>query len=161
MSTFTFLTITTSSSKRTSNFSEKELAYFERRRYVELQRLISSISPTFYVHSFEAFKGSSSVSRFTFNFLAHGVNFTNVLRAAFTRADPKSAKKTVKLSSFFALLGSASVKAARRTLVKLNPGILICRERFISHLICGAILLRFPNLPNHRTLSRAGVSHFT
>ena len=51
-----------------------------------------------------------------------GVNFTNILRAAFALVDPKSAKKTVKLSSFFALLGSTSVKAARRTLVKLNPG---------------------------------------
>ena len=36
--------------------------------------------------------------------------------------DPKRAKKTVKLSSFFALLGSGSVKAAHRTLVKLNHG---------------------------------------
>ena len=38
------------------------------------------------------------------------------------RADPKSAKKTVKLSSFIALLGSAGVKAARRMLVKSTPG---------------------------------------
>ena len=52
-----------------------------------------------------------------------GVNFTNVLWAAFALVDPKSAKKTVKLSSFFALLGSAHVKAARRMLVKLTPGI--------------------------------------
>ena len=29
-----------------------------------------------------------------------GVNFTNVLQAAFTNPDPKSAKKTVKLSTF-------------------------------------------------------------
>jgi len=50
-----------------------------------------------------------------------GVNFINVLRAAFTLADPKSAKKTVKSSSFLALSGSASVKAARRALVKLTP----------------------------------------
>ena len=51
------------------------------------------------------------------------VNFTNLLRAPFTCADPKSAKKTVKLSSFIALLGSARVKAARRTLVKLTTGL--------------------------------------
>ena len=38
-----------------------------------------------------------------------GVNFINILQAAFTPADPKSAKKTVKSSSFFALLGSVSV----------------------------------------------------
>ena len=34
---------------------------------------------------------------------------------------PKAQKKTVKSSSFSALLGSASVKAARRMLVKLTP----------------------------------------
>jgi len=38
-------------------------------------------------------------------------------------ADPKSAKKTVKLSVFFALWGSALVKAAQRTLMKLTPGL--------------------------------------
>jgi len=43
-----------------------------------------------------------------------GVNFTNVLRAAFALADPKSAKGTVKLSVFFVLLGSARVKAAQK-----------------------------------------------
>jgi len=50
-----------------------------------------------------------------------GVNFTNVLRAAFTLKDPKSAKKTVKLSSFFALLGSALVKAARKHVDEIDP----------------------------------------
>ena len=53
--------------------------------------------------------------------LSAGVNFTNVLRAAFTRADPKSAKKLLNLTVFFALLGSLRGKAARRTLVKLTP----------------------------------------
>ena len=48
-------------------------------------------------------------------------NFINVLRAAFTLAHPKSAKKTVKSSSFFALLRPTSVKAAHRTLMKLTP----------------------------------------
>ena len=38
------------------------------------------------------------------------------------RPDPKSAKKTVKLSSFIMLLGSSCVKAACRMLVKLTPG---------------------------------------
>ena len=51
-----------------------------------------------------------------------GVNFTNILQAAFTCADPKSAKKTVKLSSFIVLLGSAHVKDAHKMLVKLTPG---------------------------------------
>ena len=53
--------------------------------------------------------------------------FTNILQAAFTHADPKSAKKTNKLCSFFALLGSVamtrkyfSAKAAHKMLVKLT-----------------------------------------
>ena len=49
------------------------------------------------------------------------VNFTNILRAAFTRVDPKSAKKMLNLTVFFALLGSVRVKAACRMLVKLTP----------------------------------------
>jgi hypothetical protein len=49
-----------------------------------------------------------------------GVNFINVLRAAFTRADPKSTKKTVKLSNFCAFLGSARIKAVFRMLMKLT-----------------------------------------
>jgi len=51
-----------------------------------------------------------------------GLNFINVLLTAFTLPDPKSIKKTVKLSIFFTLLGSTSVKAVRRTLMKLSPG---------------------------------------
>ena len=54
--------------------------------------------------------------------LIAGVNFTNVLQAAFTPADPKSGKKLLNLTVFFALSGSAGVKAARRTLMKLTPG---------------------------------------
>ncbi len=48
-----------------------------------------------------------------------GVNFINALWAAFTCADPKSAKNT---DVFFALLGSAPAKAARKMLMKLTPG---------------------------------------
>ena len=51
-----------------------------------------------------------------------GVNFTNVLQAAFMCADPKSALKLLNLTVFFSLLGSSRVKAACRTLVKLTPG---------------------------------------
>jgi hypothetical protein len=54
--------------------------------------------------------------------ICSGVNFTNVLRTAFTRPDPKSAENTVYSFAFFALLGSVSVKAAPKSLVKLNPG---------------------------------------
>jgi len=52
------------------------------------------------------------------------VNFINVLQAAFTHKDFKSTKKTIKLSTFFALLGSARVKAARITMMKLTPDVL-------------------------------------
>ena len=43
---------------------------------------------------------------------------------------PKAQKKTAKSSSFFALSGSASIKAARRTLVKLTPAVVeaLCRS---------------------------------
>ena len=44
------------------------------------------------------------------------------LRAAFTISDPKSAKKLLDLTVFFALLGSALVKAACKMLVKLTLG---------------------------------------
>ncbi len=51
-----------------------------------------------------------------------GLKFINVLCTAFTRADPKSVKKTVKLSIFFTLLGFTSLKAACKMLMKLTPG---------------------------------------
>jgi hypothetical protein len=53
--------------------------------------------------------------------LPPGVNFTNILQAAFMHADPKRPKKMLNLTVFFALLGSAHVKAARKMLVKLTP----------------------------------------
>ena len=51
-----------------------------------------------------------------------GVNFTNVLQAAFTRKDPKSAIKLLYLTVYFALLGSGCIKAARKMLMKLTLG---------------------------------------
>jgi len=52
------------------------------------------------------------------------VNFTNILRAAFTRANPNSAIKLLNLTVLFALLGYACVKAAHKMFVKLTPGYL-------------------------------------
>ncbi len=49
------------------------------------------------------------------------VNFTNILCAAFTRADPKSAKRHSSHQYLFVLLGSWHVKAYHKTLVKLTP----------------------------------------
>jgi len=54
-----------------------------------------------------------------------GVNFANVLRAAFMLVDPKSVRyKIDNLTVFFTPLGSSSKKAACRTLMKLTPGAL-------------------------------------
>ena len=76
-----------------------------------------------------------------------GVNFINVLRA-----DPKSAKRL----SIKQLLGSARVKAARRTLVKLTPEVLFSRV--------AALLLRLKKLkilePNYGDEGRKVGSSF-
>jgi len=52
-----------------------------------------------------------------------GVNFINVLQAAFTCTDPHSVKFQLSLQYLFTLLGSARIKAAGRTLMKLTPGV--------------------------------------
>ncbi len=55
--------------------------------------------------------------------LIHGVNFINILRAAFEQADPERAKKTDNITAvFFTLLESVPVKAALRMLLKLTHG---------------------------------------
>jgi len=55
--------------------------------------------------------------------LTQGVNFTNVLCAAFMLVDPERVKNTVSHQYFFTLLRSASVKAVRRMLMKLSQGV--------------------------------------
>jgi len=94
-----------------------------------------SISPTFYKLFFHkkvfcrAFFylqfgkeiGSKAAHKMLVN-LTTGVNFTNILRAAFTLVGPKSAKRHCQLGCLFAHTGSAIVKAARRTLMKLSQG---------------------------------------
>ena len=47
--------------------------------------------------------------------LTLGVNFNNILGAAFTQADPKIAKKDSQVKQLFALLGSVCVKALRKS----------------------------------------------
>jgi hypothetical protein len=47
------------------------------------------------------------------------VNFTNILRKAFTLADPKS-EKTDSLTAFFALLGTVGILALHKMLMKLT-----------------------------------------
>jgi len=51
-----------------------------------------------------------------------GLNFINILRTAFTLADPKSVKRYWRLDWVLTLLGSTRIKAVRRTLMKLTPG---------------------------------------
>jgi len=65
---------------------------------------------------------SWSLSYLVMDWRKLGVNFINILRAAFTHTDFQSARKTVKLSVFFALSRSTCAKSAHRTLIKLTPG---------------------------------------
>ncbi len=46
-----------------------------------------------------------------------------------------SAKNTVKLPVFFALLGSVRVKAARKTLMKMTPGERTALSFYVSSLV--------------------------
>jgi hypothetical protein len=50
-----------------------------------------------------------------------GFDFTNILLAAFTRADHKNTKQTDNLTVFFVLLGYAGLKAARKHVGKNDP----------------------------------------
>jgi len=50
--------------------------------------------------------------------LTLGVDFTNILRTAFTFEDPNSAKKTDRLTVYFVLWVSGCIKAAHKMLVK-------------------------------------------
>ncbi len=55
-----------------------------------------------------------------------GFNFINLLPTAFTHLDPECEKKTAKTAVSFGTFGTykrTSVKAARKTLVKLRPDI--------------------------------------
>jgi len=51
-----------------------------------------------------------------------GLNFTNIFTLSFYTRRSQKRKKTDDLTVFYTLLCSASVKAVRRTLMKLNPG---------------------------------------
>ena len=51
-------------------------------------------------------------------FTSPDLNFTNILRAAFTHIDPK---KDSQLKQLFAFLGSAGVKAAQKHVDEIDP----------------------------------------
>jgi len=63
------------------------------------------------------------------------VNFIKFLCKAFLRTDPKGAKKTVKLSIFFALWGSSSVKALHKMLMKWTLVQFVPKKKHIRKLI--------------------------
>jgi len=66
-----------------------------------------------------------------------GVNFINILQAALTLANPKSAKKkTNNLLAFYLLSGSAQVKAVHKMLVKLTPGVNFTNIFTLSFYAC-------------------------
>ncbi len=56
-----------------------------------------------------------------------GLNFINVLRTAFTHVDPESLRIQLGHQCLFMLLGSTSVKAVRRMLMKLSPSHTWCQ----------------------------------
>ena len=51
-----------------------------------------------------------------------GVNFINVFMRSFYPCSSQKCKKLFELTVFFALLGSAHIKAASKILLKLTPG---------------------------------------
>jgi len=77
--------------------------------------------------------------------LIPGLDFINVLRTAFTPVVPQSVRTQSNRQYLFTLLGPTSVKAVRRTLVKLTPG--ICPTFFI------------PNRRNNSFLRRRKISN--
>jgi len=65
----------------------------------------------------------TDVKKFGWNEKMLHVNFTNILREAFTRADPKSAKRYRWLDLIFTLLGSVRKKSFEfKMLMKLTLG---------------------------------------
>jgi hypothetical protein len=57
--------------------------------------------------------------------LTPGVDFTNVLGAAFTKEDPINAKRHWWLDCLFALLGSSQLQAAHKHVGEIDP----CKAR--------------------------------
>ena len=65
--------------------------------------------------------------------LTPGVNFPNILGSAFMLADLKNTKKTFKLSSFFALLGSLRVKAMHKHVDEIDTWNLLEVTQLTTH----------------------------
>jgi len=88
---------------------------------------------------FFALLGATGVkaARKKFMKLTPGLNIINILSKAFTHADPKWVKMTVKLSIFFTLLVSTSAKVACKMLMKLTPDKLMdrCTQAYANLII--------------------------
>jgi len=86
---------------------------------VRTGQLILSLFFHFILFSAEVFENKLN-SKFSINETeSPGVNFTNILRAAFAHADPKSTKRqSSSHQCIFVLLGSLHAKVACKTLVK-------------------------------------------
>jgi len=63
-----------------------------------------------------------------------GVNSSTYLHTAFTPVAPQSVRTQSSCQYLFTLLGSSSVKAVHRTLMKLSPG--VNSSTFYEHLFC-------------------------
>ncbi len=66
--------------------------------------------------------------------LIKGVNYTKILQVAFSRKYPKCSKRQSSHMCFFAHLGSACIKTASKTLMKLTLGFGFCQEPLLSFL---------------------------
>jgi hypothetical protein len=69
-----------------------------------------------------------------------GVNFINILQAAFTNADPESVTIQLNCQYLFALFRSERVKAALRILMKLTPVVNIINVLLVHFLYESAFL---------------------
>ncbi len=68
-----------------------------------------------------------------------GLDFINVLRTAFTPVVPQSVRTQSSCQYLFTLLGPTSVKAVRRTLMKLTPDV----DNFLSDIPFAQLLFIF------------------
>jgi len=72
-----------------------------------------------------------------------GVDFTNILQAAFTRADPKSAKNYSQVISLFCAFGICARKSCMLMLVKLTSEVRYCKICLNSEMLLCLALPQF------------------
>jgi hypothetical protein len=82
-----------------------------------------------YLFTLLGYKSAKAACR-TLMKLSPGVDIINNLHEAFTRTDPKSAKKNLTLDYIFGLLGSLHVKAGRKMYVQLFQSKRFCKTVF-------------------------------